>query len=325
MSYQTLSRIHRALDSYHWPETFPPIKCLQALRVLFDTKPDVYPGLPTSQEIRSRFYNLAVSILSGNDRQSINELMDTAIHIGINRTELSNWAEDQKIAYDTFRPILAIETNTDSNKYDIFSLKTISHDKQNVHHSPISGNIKKIAIQLCKDYPPSSYWNWGVYVTELSSRKSWSSRNRKAMDFIEQTDVTFGIDIVLKDIFSSLWTWIQLHTHKEVLLDRLNEELSDMSGTCSTGHLSRLINVPQGFTERYKLNILPTEEIKKFIHHDLSIGLSRASEQVQEGILGEKTPEFIDWISQQTQKYIKKFGTNHDDYIKTVISAYLGK
>lgn len=323
MSYQSLCRINRALDAYNWPETFPPIKCIQALRVLFDNTKK-FPGLPTQEEIHSRFFNLASMILIENDRQTINELMDTALHLGVPRIDRRTWTEEQKIAFDAIENLRHPEhqRSNESKEKDVFSLKSISHDSQNVHHSQISDNIKKIAVQICKDYPSSSYWKWSEYIAVLRSRKSWSVRCEKSLDFIRDTDVTFGIGVILRDIFSSLCTWIQLHPNREDLLDRLNEELCDMSGTCSTGHLSRLINVPQGFTERYKLSIVPSEEIKSFIHRDLSFGLSVASEEIQEGIIGDKTPAFQDWVAERERKYTKKFGTMHGIYIQKVITDY---
>lgn len=53
----------------------------------------------------------------------------------------------------------------------------------------------------------------------------------------------------LLNILLKMWSYIQLHKHKEEMIKRLIEELVDMSGTCSTGFASRLVNVISGFGE----------------------------------------------------------------------------
>ena len=44
-----------------------------------------------------------------------------------------------------------------------------------------------------------------------------------------------------------MWCYITDHKHEKELKKRLLEELEDMSGTCSSGFLSRLVNVVSGF------------------------------------------------------------------------------
>ena len=51
----------------------------------------------------------------------------------------------------------------------------------------------------------------------------------------------------LSNILLKVWSYIIGHECEEELLKRLLEELEDMSGTCSTGFASRLVNVISGF------------------------------------------------------------------------------
>ena len=53
----------------------------------------------------------------------------------------------------------------------------------------------------------------------------------------------------LLNILLKVWTYISTHVFKETMLSRLLEELYDMSGTCSSGFASRLINTISGFGE----------------------------------------------------------------------------
>ena len=53
----------------------------------------------------------------------------------------------------------------------------------------------------------------------------------------------------LSNILVKLWSYVNNNDFKEAMIQRLIEELEDMSGTCSTGFLSRLINTLSGFGE----------------------------------------------------------------------------
>ena len=65
----------------------------------------------------------------------------------------------------------------------------------------------------------------------------------------------------LSDIIVKLWSYIQSHETKDELEKRLLEELDDMSGTCSSGFLSRLMNVLSGFDEKFSLSISWEDQI----------------------------------------------------------------
>lgn len=54
-------------------------------------------------------------------------------------------------------------------------------------------------------------------------------------------------NITLKNVLVKLWSYIIGHKYEEEMKKRLIEELEEMSGTCSSGFLSRLVNVVSGF------------------------------------------------------------------------------
>ena len=51
----------------------------------------------------------------------------------------------------------------------------------------------------------------------------------------------------LSNILVKIWSYLKKHKYEKEMIERLLEELSEMSGTCSTGYVTRLINVPSGF------------------------------------------------------------------------------
>ena len=62
-------------------------------------------------------------------------------------------------------------------------------------------------------------------------------------------DKTFYFNNTLSTIIVKIWSYINNNENKDEMEKRLLEELEDMSGTCSSGFLSRLINVLSGFGE----------------------------------------------------------------------------
>ena len=65
----------------------------------------------------------------------------------------------------------------------------------------------------------------------------------------------------LSDITVKVLSYIHYHEFKDTLEKRLLEELDDMSGTCSSGFLSRLMNVLSGFDEKFSLSISWEDQI----------------------------------------------------------------
>ena len=56
-------------------------------------------------------------------------------------------------------------------------------------------------------------------------------------------------NISLETLLVKVWSYVKKHKNEQELLKRLLEELEDMSGTCSTGFASRLVNIVSGFGE----------------------------------------------------------------------------
>jgi hypothetical protein len=67
-------------------------------------------------------------------------------------------------------------------------------------------------------------------------------------------------NITLSGILLRIWTFLSNHENEEEMKERLIEELEEMSGTCSTGFASRLINVVSGFSD-YNIRISWEDQI----------------------------------------------------------------
>jgi hypothetical protein len=71
---------------------------------------------------------------------------------------------------------------------------------------------------------------------------------KKAFERIELDNITYSkFNMKLSRIFLLIWSYIYNHKYQHELKIRLYEELIDMYNTCSSGFISRLVNVVSGF------------------------------------------------------------------------------
>lgn len=108
-----------------------------------------------------------------------------------------------------------------------------------------------------------------------------SSFQRIVMD----TSTYFGYTMI--DIIRYVYKKIQLSSHKEELEKRMMEELIDMHGWCSTGHVVRLLNILQGYEEQVVLSIDPVKELYAAVLARLKFAMKTLSKELQEEMILE--------------------------------------
>jgi len=159
------------------------------------------------------------------------------------------------------------------------NVKTIYDDKQNVHATKIEDSVMKMLTTI------TSYKTLKIneieidynYVFEeikqlLNDVEILQSKDEKSCKYCNKiTDETFCstkcnkyfkiiqslkrieadrkqyLNLLLTNILVKLWSYIQTNDFCEEMVKRLLEELEEMSGTCSTGFVSRLLNSVSGF------------------------------------------------------------------------------
>ena len=82
----------------------------------------------------------------------------------------------------------------------------------------------------------------------------------------------------LVNILLKVWTYLTGHESEEEMQKRLLEELDEMSGTCSSGFASRLINVISGFGE-FSIRISWEDQIKANLFGRLSAAARRINDE----------------------------------------------
>ena len=115
-------------------------------------------------------------------------------------------------------------------------------------------------------------------------------------------------NISLETILVKLWSYIKNHKNEKELHKRLLQELEDMSGTCSTGFASRLVNVVSGFGD---FNIRISWEDQIVANFTGRLNAKARNIQVEESIF-------------RTKYYQDVIGLQNDDNddIKDIIESF---
>ena len=222
--------------------------------------------------------------------------------------------------------------------------KTVYSDSQNVHNSKINQTVIKVLESLCSIYKNQINLQ-GVSKAENEDFKNICIDNigcvilqkhpgkkdilDKSVLYIKTSVSTFGSqNLTLKDALISVWLWIAEHKDKDELELRLLEELKEMHGMCTTGHVARLMNVIQGFTEDEKLciRISDTDQCNAVIRKYLTDELSKCTdEKVLEGMI-DGSQDYVKFLRRKVADKLlswqKEYGKDILDHIATVTNDF---
>ncbi len=233
--------------------------CLKEYLNVFYYTFAINENIPTRYKILSSQY-----ILQNKITQYINEIEDNCMKIMLDN-EL-----DYNLRADCADMILRLGTNKEVARDVIImlgrkegGLKTIYNDSQNVHVKEVDQSVKEFINKLSDINLPSSF----LTIEDISIKLK--VEDTKLNDLINSSILRINMDQTLyegtqtlRTIFLKVWYKIQTYPENEqiTLIERVREELIDMANTCSSGHLSRLVNIFSGF--EYSLNIGFREQIK---------------------------------------------------------------
>lgn len=144
-------------------------------------------------------------------------------------------------------------------------VSTLYNNRQNVHDDVIDESIRKFILYLAS--LRSEVNNEGQHVTFADAQREIETlslihptsdtlieKKKSVIDCVRSSLLRISLDQTIYDggqtlqsIFNKIWRLILSHEHSELLKVRMIEELVDMADTCSSGHLSRVVNVLCGF------------------------------------------------------------------------------
>lgn len=341
-----------AVSICKFPKEHRPRIRVLALRYIFmHRKSCKIPKLvPSSSQLVQISISMFEDFLLDRNREYMNEVADILDNYGA-----GNYG---RMLLDRIREIeltpsvtATSSTATSAKRTTAPITNTVYADSQNVHNS----NINRTVIGVLENL-------YNIYKKEINLQDSTSIENknfklicienisdiltakypdkkeliRAGLKYIKNSIATFGKhNISLQEAFISLWMWISSHKDNSELESRLLEELKEMTGLCTTGHIARLMNVIQGFTEDEKLciRISDLDQCNSVIRKYLNDTLSKCTdEKVLEGMI-DGSDEYIRFIRRKIadkllswqQEYGKDM-LNHiakvtNDFAKTEVFA----
>jgi hypothetical protein len=192
---------------------------------------------------------------------------------------------------------------------------TIYSDSQSTHNQSIKSSVVSAAIKLVHKYPfvPNDPRKRRMEIDQLFENLgeklcNYLPNDEIARQTIKTTLNRLRIDnasfqgIMCCDVVISLEKWIEKECkdNSRELYTRLCEELVEMNLYCSTGLITRLINVMQGFTDDpdYMIKISASDQCKSVVYNYLDNSLKNCKDEgVMDGML-----ESVD--SQERRKYV---------------------
>ena len=204
--------------------------------------------------------------------------------------------------------------------------RTVYSDKQNIHEIE---HVKEAMQALFRKATP--------LVVKMDVILHWLSeqRNDKALHsfqrIVQDTAVYEGYRMT--EIMCALFQVIREHEQKVEIEKRLLEELEEMNGWCSTGHVVRLLNSIQGFDTDITITIPVREEIKASVFARFTFSLKTLSADVREEIMNEFTLDekslLLDFVesysyedelrNEYTSVPIEEFTRYYNDAVKEYI------
>ena len=144
--------------------------------------------------------------------------------------------------------------------------RSLYNDTQTVHNTAINESVLATMKGLQDQYGDQTHLTheFGKVLNSIDSPHT-RSKVSKAYRRLMSDDTCFRHNICLKSAFGHILAHIDQHPHKDELHNRLVEEMSEMSGMCASGHLSRLANTLQGFEDRIRVD--PKDEVYAKLSH----------------------------------------------------------
>lgn len=206
---------------------------------------------------------------------------------------------------------------------------TVYDDNQNVHARDINTSALRACVHLietvdnCSEYSPEQIGEELKKIDESSVKQIDTVVERVRID---TTRFNFGHNsFSLENVFSALWSYIEKSQYSYELKNRLVEEITAMDVYCSSGHLARLINVIQGYTDDPKLSVTIStySQMTAVVTSSLNKILSAAPEEISESIISNDRSKFLEYVSDKINDHLmetwkKEYGNICEEVLEAV-------
>jgi len=197
---------------------------------------------------------------------------------------------------------------------------TIYNDSQNVHTHEINNSVlnslnspslqsSSNSIIIIEDELKQHYLDYDKHKLQIET----------TLNKINTDQTTFKNNMKLSSIFNKIVNFISNSKYKPDMIKRLGEELVEMHGLCTTGHMTRLLNVIQGYPDvpdDLKIKINPKDEIYATINTYLSSEIQKSDnyEQLLDDMI-IMNKNFINFIVDKMKIKVKDLQKDYNNII----------
>ena len=177
-----------------------------------------------------------------------------------------------------------------------FTPSNIYSHAQNVHSSGIESSVLKTLLNFGQKSVKITPYE---AIQQIRKKYNGNINIEKSLDRIFIDTAQFSSNYMkLRDVLNHVWDRIQKHTERVELYKRLGQELEDATGVCSTGYLTRIINVLATYDNDVVIAISYGDEIYASLRTRILALAEREPESVMDGLCLTSDPkDAIDFIN----------------------------
>lgn len=196
--------------------------------------------------------------------------------------------------------------------------KTIYTNLQNVHDDTVTKKIvetlRYLMLHISTERNSSEVYE---YIVDNSDRERLKKITKSFQRIVIDTARYEGLPLI--DILLLVWEKICSSSSSDELKKRLLDELYDMDETCSTGHLSRIINVLSGFFDDIQpVKISFKDQLRSNVFARYSFAMKTLTRYEQDTILNEMTSDYKPTIEDFILSYSPR-----DELMEEFVPDYL--
>ena len=208
--------------------------------------------------------------------------------------------------------------------------KTLYEDEQNVHQVVYKDSLEKLFLKVSDE-------NLKKYSIDQILHHLRTQQNHDACDSLERIvlDTASYYGHTMAKVLQYVYAYTQESPHRLELENRFVEELVEMKGWCSTGHVVRLLNTLTGFDTEVTLSVDVYAEIKSALFARLNFALKKLPQDQQEEVTEEFCSkekslliEFVDTYSpyeELLEEYRQLDRSTFEEYFQKSRREYMGE
>lgn len=205
-------------------------------------------------------------------------------------------------------------------------LVTIYNDYQNIHTGDINRNVLDACVFLIEKEGVVNYNIDNVRKTLTKLAPKHTDKINTVLERVQIDTSKFTVDnnqFNLEHVFGALWSYIQKHEYSIEMCLRLIEEMCEMADYCSTGHLSRFINVLQGFAKESELliKISTKDQAIAVVSNYLTKECEKAGDEILESMIGTDQQHFYEFIEKIINKELHNILSEYEFNIDNIITT----